>query len=572
MSEPNKTDQTDHLKTVPSNEEIPVASDTSSPQTAPNFHTEAAEEKNDTKSESKTSVKNKTAEKAVKTVFVMIVAMVLSKVLGLIRSTLLASHYGTSTAATAFTAASRIPLSFFDMLFSAAILGCFVPVYNSFKSKNNTFDQESEQQADRFACIFFNFIFLLTGILTLLGILFARPLLQLMTPNASPEVLRLATPLMQIMFPMVIFTGTTYTLIGVMQSKDRFIIPSLVSCVSNLAVILYFVFVNDRLGKWGIYGLAVAYLVAWFLQLLTLVIPLLQMHFKFRLLFSLRDPHLRRAIKMTPPIMIGSWLAPVGTLVATRFAGDSVTIFEYSNQLYVIIVGILTYGICNFTFPKLSRMNVLGDDSSFASMARTSLLSAFAMILPIMIGVMILSGEGTAILYFRGEFTSADTANTAAALQLLTIGMPAYCTIEMFNRIMYSKMNVYVPMLGAITGIVINVFFSWLLPNLFPTLNVGALTLANALGQYAAAIVLTVFLLKTTRGILSKKFFLSMAKILLSTILCAIVMLICYHFFAADPTQPTVSMFRNILTVLSVFLPGAVVYLISLKLLKTKMA
>ena len=81
----------------------------------------------------------------------MIVAMVLSKVLGLIRSTLLASHYGTSTAATAFTAASRIPLSFFDMLFSAAILGCFVPVYNSFKSKNNTFDQESEQQADRFA-------------------------------------------------------------------------------------------------------------------------------------------------------------------------------------------------------------------------------------------------------------------------------------------------------------------------------------------------------------------------------------------------------------------------------------
>ena len=143
MSEPNKTDQTDHLKTVPSNEEIPVASDTSSPQTAPNFHTEAAEEKDETKAGCKTAVKNKTAEKAVKTVFVMIVAMVLSKVLGLIRSTLLASHYGTSTAATAFTAASRIPLSFFDMLFSAAILGCFVHVYNSFKSKNNTFDQES---------------------------------------------------------------------------------------------------------------------------------------------------------------------------------------------------------------------------------------------------------------------------------------------------------------------------------------------------------------------------------------------------------------------------------------------
>ena len=47
MSEPNKTDQTDNLKTVSPDEEITAASDTSSSQTAPNFHTEAAEEKDE---------------------------------------------------------------------------------------------------------------------------------------------------------------------------------------------------------------------------------------------------------------------------------------------------------------------------------------------------------------------------------------------------------------------------------------------------------------------------------------------------------------------------------------------
>ena len=56
MSEPNKTDQTDNLKTVSPDEEITAASDTSSPQTAPNFHTEAAEEIEETKTGCNTAV------------------------------------------------------------------------------------------------------------------------------------------------------------------------------------------------------------------------------------------------------------------------------------------------------------------------------------------------------------------------------------------------------------------------------------------------------------------------------------------------------------------------------------
>ena len=69
-----------------------------------------------------------TKKNAVLTVLSMVAAMILSKGLGLIRSTCMASAYGTGWQANAFSAASRIPLSFFDLLFSAAILGCFIPV------------------------------------------------------------------------------------------------------------------------------------------------------------------------------------------------------------------------------------------------------------------------------------------------------------------------------------------------------------------------------------------------------------------------------------------------------------
>ena len=55
-------------------------------------------------------------QQATKTVLIMVLAMILSKVLGLVRSMLMASHYGAGIASDAFSAASKIPLAFFTLL------------------------------------------------------------------------------------------------------------------------------------------------------------------------------------------------------------------------------------------------------------------------------------------------------------------------------------------------------------------------------------------------------------------------------------------------------------------------
>lgn len=502
----------------------------------------------------------------------MVLAMILSKGLGMLRGVLLANHYGINMEANAFSTASRIPLAFFDMLFSAAILGCFIPVYNSFKSENNTFDAESERQADAFACIFLNFIFLLTGILTFFGILFAEPIISLIAPNLDAETAALAASLLRIMFPMIIFTGAAYTLVGVLQSKNEFIIPSLISSISNAGVILYFLFVNDALGENAIQGLAFAYLIAWGLQLVTLVIPLAKRKFPYRFSLDLKNPALRKALKMTPPIMIGSWLAPFGVLSGTFFSPylpipGAITLFEYTNNIYVIIVGILTYGICNFTFPKLSRLNVLGEHDAFSRTARSGLLSALYVVLPIMAAVMLLSGEGTAILYQRGEFDASAASYTANALKYISIGMPAFCIIEIVSRIMYSLTKVRVPMLAALCGIFVNIVFSSILIHV-PALEVGSVALANALGQIAAASVLVLSLVRMSKGILDKSFMRELLKIILCTLLAAAAMYMIYSLLGNHPFEA--GMGRNILVAVIVFVPGAAIYLLSTKLLRVK--
>lgn len=491
----------------------------------------------------------------------------------MLRSVLLAAHYGTSAQANAFTAATQIPLTCFDLLLSAAILGCFIPVYNSFRGENgDTPDTQSVQQADRFACVFLNFVLTITGIMTVLGILFADPLLSLISPSLSAQEHALGVTLLRIMFPMILFTGATYTLVGVLQSKNEFIIPSLVSCISNLGVILYFLLLDQQLGENGIYGVAIAYTVSWALQLVTLLFPLHRKGFRYFADFHFRSPQIKKVLRMCLPIMIGSWQAPLGVLLGTYFAprlnvDGALTIFGYTNNLYVILTGILTYGICNYVFPKLSRMQALGDKESFCTTCQSGILSALAIVLPVMATVMILSREGVCIVYMRGAFSADAATDTAAALRMMAVGMPAYCLIELINRIMYAQTKTRAPMLAALAGSVCNLLFCLLLMQ-FASLRVGALTLANAAGQIVAAIALIFALLKNTKKIFTGQFLVSLFKLLGATLCSAAGMFVLYMILHAD--QNTCGLWRNLLTCCGVFLPGIGLYAVCLKLFGIK--
>ena len=57
------------------------------------------------------------------------VITLLGKVLGLVRDMLLGQNFGTGMESAAFLTASRIPRTFFDAVFAAAISASFIPVF-----------------------------------------------------------------------------------------------------------------------------------------------------------------------------------------------------------------------------------------------------------------------------------------------------------------------------------------------------------------------------------------------------------------------------------------------------------
>ncbi len=485
------------------------------------------------------------ADKAVRTVALMTLFTLLAKALGLLRSVLIASRFGTGADASAFSAASRVPLSFFDLLFSAAILGCFIPLFNSIKGK------DAEKEAESFANRFLAAVTLLTTLLAAAGMLFSPRLMALIAPELKGATYEKAVLLLRVLFPLVPFAAATYTLVGVMQSKGRYLLPASVSLFSNGLVVLYLLFFHRLFGERGIEGLAVFTLLSWAAQFLTLFLPLKAGGFKFRLFPDLRDPRLLTALKMTPPILLGSWLLPAGWLIATRFNGEEdVAVFEYANTAYLLIAGILTYSICNYVFPKLSRAE--GGKDLSDSLDR-SLSSAFLLIAPFLAALPVLGRELVAVLYLRDAFSPQAAAKTAESLGVLCAALPAFSVNEILSRGFYSRKKTFFPALASALGICSNFLICLLFS---PSAGLKGVAAGAACGQIVSALTLLTASLASKN--LTPRVFLYSLPALAGGGAAYLTMASLRALFGGDAFEKGI--WQNLLTSLAVLAAGGAVY------------
>ena len=170
-------------------------------------------------------------QNAVKAATSMMIITLIGKILGLVRDTLLAANYGIGMEANAFQTASRIPRVFFDVIFASAISASFIPIFNE------NLEKKGEKSAFGFSNKFITIILIVTVILTAAGMAFAHQLTALFSPGFNNETMALSAKLLYIMFPTVIFTGVSYSFVGILQSFDEFTIPFALSIVSNGIII-----------------------------------------------------------------------------------------------------------------------------------------------------------------------------------------------------------------------------------------------------------------------------------------------------------------------------------------------
>ena len=398
-----------------------------------------------------------------KTAFLMVVITLSAKVLGMLRDILLASSYGTSSDAVAYDTASRLPLLIFDFVIGGVVTASFIPVFNEVSFK------EGKEKAFDFANCFINAVLLLTSIITVIGFVFASPLVSVLAPSLEESTAVLAVSLTRIMFPMVIFTGLAYCFVGLLQSFDKFLLPALISLVSNLIMVLYFVFFNE---EFGIYGLSVAMLCGWGSQALIQMPSVHKIGYRYKPTLNFSSPYIRKSLAMSLPILVSSWVQPFCNLINTRFAsyfenGSAIPAVGYANRLYLIIVGVFTFVATNLLFPYLSKAQASGNKSEEKKLTGVSIKALALIIVPITVGIFVLSEPLVSVIYERNEFGANDVRMTAEALRFFALAMPFYAVNEVCTKKFFAEQKTVPPMITALVSILIDLLLAAVLSKHF---------------------------------------------------------------------------------------------------------
>ncbi|MBR2779444.1 MAG: murein biosynthesis integral membrane protein MurJ [Firmicutes bacterium] len=484
-----------------------------------------------------------------------------SKLLGLLRDRLLAVTFGTGMYANAFLTASRIPRVFFDTLFASAIAASFIPVFTE------ALEKKGREQADRFAGNFITVMGLLTLLMTAAGIILADPLVTLFAQGYDTETASLCADLTRIMFPTIFFTGVAYAFVGLLQSFDEFNIPALISVVSNLVIIAYYPLLNER---FGIYGLAVAFLVGWSLQALIQIPSLRKKGFRYRPSLKLKTEEMKKVFTLMLPVMVSTWVQPVMLTVNSRFAsflggGSGVSQIEYSTNLYLMIIGVFILSVTNVIFPKLSRLEASSEKEAFQETVRGTMHASLFFVLPMMAGVMALSYGLIDLVYGGGEFVGEDITVTAAALLWMSPGMIGYAVQNILSRVYFARQDGRTPLLAGAVAIAADIVLCKLLIGPF---GVAGLALASAAAGTVNAIILMIPLERRKEGFLSVPFLLDLLKMTAAAAVMGILV-----YFCAAALAPLAGGIAGKLLVLAVpAAAGVIVFFVLAKLLRLQEA
>lgn len=401
-----------------------------------------------------------------------------SRVLGLVREIISAQLLGVSGPASAFVVANNVPNTTRSLVADSALGASFVPVFN------DLLVQGERERAWRVASSALTLAILALSALTVLGIVFTRPLLSF--ANLSGEQLDLTVTMTRILFPILILLGISGLVQAILNSFDEFVLPAIAPVFWNAVIIgfLVYAFTADDLERRALI-LAVGTLVGTVVQT---VVPLPGLRGKgatLRPLVDLRDPAVRRILVLLVPVALGLGLSNVNLTVSTYIAtyvdpAYAPRAIDAAFRIYMLPQGIFSVAVSTVMFPLMARAVAARDlERLRAALADGSRLILY-LLLPASAVIAVLATPIVELLFQRGAWTAADTPGVAHAVIAFSLGLALNGLILLFTRCLFALQHVWVATLLALVTLVVGVVLSLLLYGPF---GVWGIPLANSIAN-----------------------------------------------------------------------------------------
>jgi putative peptidoglycan lipid II flippase len=392
-----------------------------------------------------------------------------SRVLGLVRESVFARLFGVGAATDAFNVAFRVPNLLRDLFAETALSAAFVPVLTAEKAKG-------KEAQNRLASNIFNVLFVVTGVVSVAGLLLAPYLARAIAFGFGrvPGKIDLTAQLTAVLFPFLLFVSLGAWAMSYLNTEKSFFVPSVAPALFNVFSILVPVLTYGwyvSRGKEPIFGMAVGVLIGGLMQFLVQVPLLRRKGFRWSPLLSFRDPEFRRVMALFVPVAIG--LAGtrinvlVNTILVTPLAQGSVSWLNYAFRIMHLPLGLFGIAVGTVALPSLSKLVLENDTAAVRSTLTDSLKMVLFLTVPTSALIAFLAVPITRAIYERGRFTTADTMATAGALVLYTLGIPFMAALRNVAAVFYAYKDAKTPMYASFCSIglnlVLNATLMWVL-------------------------------------------------------------------------------------------------------------
>jgi putative peptidoglycan lipid II flippase len=390
--------------------------------------------------------------------FLVAAGIFLSRVAGLIREIAVTATLGVGAAADAFKAALRIPNLLQNLLGEGVLSASFIPVYSKLLDED---DEEAGATAGAIAGI----LVAVSGVLCVLGVVFAEPLTKLLAPGFEGAKLELTVDLVRIITPGVGFLVLSAWCLGILNSHRRFFLSYVAPVVWNAAqvaaVVAAALLIDDATEAELATALAWGVLVGGVLQLLVQLPAVRRLLGRIRWSLDARRSTVRDVIRRFWPALLGrgavQLVAYVDLMLASILAVGAVSALTYAQVLYLLPISLFGMSVAAAELPELSRLGA-GTRAGRRAL-RTRIDDGMGrmafFVAPTQAVYLTAGGVITAALFQRGEFTADDATLVWLVLAGYSLALMATTASRLLQNSLFALGDTRTPAWIAVVRVLI---------------------------------------------------------------------------------------------------------------------
>jgi len=460
---------------------------------------------------------------------IITIANIASSLAGLLRSRLLISYFFDSQSSQQAYEALLVAFQIPDMLFQLIVLGAvsatFIPLFAKVR-------QRSEAAAFKLASVVTTAMLLAFIAAAIIVAIFAEPLTYLRTGSAfTAEQVTIVVRLTRIMLLAQIFFAISNVMSSMLQSYQRFIIPSISPILYNFGIVAG-VFLLEPV--FGIYAAGIGVCIGALLHLLIQVPFVHKLGFRFTWSLDFSLPESQQLVKLIPPrfltIAATEFQRVALGFFATSLGNLSFVIMKHAVDLMILPIRLFGVPIGQASLPFLSAESAKIDHKRFRTLLTRSLNQITFFAFPAAVLILILRVPFVRLVFGTRNFPWETTLLMGKVLAVIALSIPAQAVVQLLIRSFHALKDTVTPLI--VTTLSVTVYLLGAAGVIYLT-DFGVLGLAAVTG-IAAVLELGLFLYFLERripGCLDQVFLTSQLKMMAASFFMAVFLYLPFRIF-----------------------------------------